>query len=160
APEKVPIDGILIWENALRESCADDGDVLFAFHIELVEIASGYEGNAKGRKESGRNDTKACPRILFPIGANVSFRGELEADFKGITPGNLATKPDPVNTRKRFNATHYLFVESGHFLGGFTVSHSRNVYGEDVARVHTGLRPLQRHQRTDQHTCTSQQHER
>jgi hypothetical protein len=86
------LDRILIWENALRESCTDDGDVLFAFHIELVEIPPGYERNAERCKESGRNDTEARARILLAGGAHVTFRRELEAGIAAITPGHLAAK--------------------------------------------------------------------
>ena len=139
-PEHVPIDGVLIGEHALREGFADDGDGLFAFDVELIEIASRDDGNAQRRKESGRDDTILRARVLFAGAVIVTIGAELQAGTgAGIAPGSDHPEGGLIHTRKRIDAADDFLVKIDHLLVRLSVRHGGNVDGEDVARVHTCL---------------------
>src|SRR5262249_51265457 len=158
-PEDVPIDRVLIGEHSLRECLADDGYGLFAFHIELIEIAAGKDGNAERCKESGRDHTILCAGILYARGMTIGteLQGRTGAD---VAPGSNHPVSGPIDTWKRINATYDFLVKIDNLLPCLSVKYRGNVDSKDMARVHTGLRPLQCKERTDDHTRPGQQHER
>ena len=88
----------------------------------------------------------------------MTVGGELESEA-AIAPWNRHAESGLVHAGQRINATNRFLVEIDHLLRCFSVGHNGNVDREDVARVETGLRRLQRDQRSDHGTCAGQQHE-
>src|SRR5262249_5494122 len=157
-PEDVPIDRVLIGEHSLRECLADDGDGLFAFHIELIEIAAGKDGNAERCKESGRDHTKLCAGILYARGMAIGteLQGRTGA---GVAPGSNHPVSGPIDTWKRINATYDFLVEIDNLLTCLSVKDRGNGDGKDMRGGHAGRRPSQRKECSDTHTRARQQHE-
>jgi len=101
-PIDVPIDRILVGEHAPRKTLADDHDRLRVVAVvQRVEIAAGNDGNAKRRKESGRDDAPFRPRILDTRGMDVSVGGELQTigTEEGIAPRNDVAEGGPTHAR-------------------------------------------------------------
>src|SRR5215469_6972443 len=157
----MPIDSVLIGEHALCESLADDHDRLLVIIliVERIEVASGDDGNAERRKKSRRDDTPLRPGILYAGGMGVTIPGELKT-IAAITPRNHIAECSFAHARQSINAAHRFLVEIDDLSRSLTVRHSGNVDGQDVLRVQTRLSLLQCDQRSDQGTCTGQQHER
>jgi len=76
-----------------------------------------------------------------------------------IAPGCDHPERSPIHTWKRINATHDFLVKIDNLLACLSVKHGWNVDRKDMARVHTGVRPLQCEKRSDDHTRPGQQHE-
>ena len=149
----MPIDGILIWEHALRECLADDGDGLLAFNVELIEIATRNHWNAEGRKEPGRDHTILRARIVLTRTVNVTIGTELQSGTGAdIAPGSDHPESGLIDARKRIDATYDFLVKIDNLLPCLAVKYGGNIDGKDMARVHTGLRPLQCEQRSHDHT--------
>src|SRR5260370_28432667 len=89
---------------------------------------------------------------------NMIGGGELEAET-AIAPGNNHAESGLADAWQRINATNRFLIEIDHLLRCFSEGYSGNVDGEDVARVETRPRRLQRDQRSDHRTCAGQQHE-
>src|SRR5262249_52132178 len=160
-PEHVAIDRVLIREHAFREGLANDGDGLFAMEIELIEIATRNDGNAQRPKEPGRDDTILRARILFTGGVIVTIRAKLQGGTRaGITPGSDHPEGGLIDTWKRVNTAYDFLVKIDNLLARLSVKHGGNIDGKDMARVHTGLRPLQCKECSHHHTCAGQQHKR
>src|SRR4029077_4782881 len=77
----------------------------------------------------------------------------------GIAPGSDHPEGGPIDTWKRINATYDFLIKIDDLLGRLSLKYRGNVDGKDMARVHTSLRPLQCHERSDQHARAGQQHE-
>src|SRR5262245_35337336 len=160
-PEHVAIDRILVREHALREGFTDDGNGLFAFSVELIEIATRNDGNAQRPKEPGTDYTILSARIVFGRAVNVTIGGELQSGTGAdVAPGSDHPERGFVDTRKRVNATYHFLVKIDNLLTCLSVKHGGNVDGKNMARVHSGLRTLQCEKRSDDHTRPGQQHER
>ena len=92
---------------------------------------------------------------------NVAIGGELQGGTGAdIAPGSDHPECGPIDTWKRINAPYDFLVKIDNLLACLAVKYGGKVNGEDMARVHTGLRPLQREERSDNHTRAGQQHER
>ena len=153
-------DSTLPWPHALRERLADDGDRLVIFVIEVVEVASLKYRNAKRREKAGRDS--APHRAGVFVGVRVTVSGVLKtgAEILSIAPGRHKTEGCARNTRKRIDLTDRFFIEIENLLGRFAVRHRRNVNGEDVLHVETGLGGLQGEKSSNQSTRAGEKHER
>src|SRR5207249_1349335 len=160
-PIDMPIDRILTRKHALRESRADDHHRLLILVIERVEIAPGNNGNAQRGEKAGRDVTPQRARVVFAM--DVTITRELQTYTEaavGITPGSDHSESRLGYTGQRIDATHRFFVEIEDLLRRFSVVQRWNVDDEDLTRINARLGSLQRGQRSDQHACARQQHER
>jgi len=97
---------------------------------------------------------------IFAGSVSVTISRELDTETgKTVAPGNHIAKRGAVHARQRVNAAHRFLVEIKDLLVRFAVGHRGNVDGEDVMRVETSPRSLQRDQCGNQHGGTGQQHE-
>src|SRR5216683_2553621 len=108
-----------------------------------------------------------CGAVLIP-GMNfftgttdMVVRRELEPRTKvaGIAPGNDDAESRLGHTRQRINAPHRFLVEIDDLFRSLAVGNSRDIDGQDVARVEAGLRRLDREQRFEQHAGASEEYE-
>src|SRR6516225_5263697 len=143
-PINVAINGILIGEHALRERFADDRNGVIRSPIIIVEVTTGKNRNTERGKKSGREGARVRARIS--VGSvSVTISRELDTKTgKTVAPGNHVAKRGAVRARQRVNAVHRFLVEIKDLLVRFAVGHGGNVNGEDVTRVETSPRSLQR----------------
>ncbi|MGH8525480.1 MAG: hypothetical protein ACREXY_15140, partial [Gammaproteobacteria bacterium] len=132
---------------------ADDCDRLFASIIELIEIATGNDRNAQRGKEPRRDHSKLRAGVFLACGVIVTIGAELQRGTgAGIAPGSNHPEGCLSDTWKGINATYDFLVKIDNLLACFSVKYGRNVDGKNMARVHTGLRPLQCEKSSHHHT--------
>ena len=138
------------------------GDGLFAFRRrDSLKSRPAMMGTPSAAKNPGEM-TRYCARgssspgrVIVTVGAKLQ-----SGTGAGIAPGSNHPEGGLIHARKRINATYDFLVKIDHLLARLSVKDSGNVDGEDVARVHPGLCPLQCEQRSDHHTRAGQQYER
>src|SRR6266481_9095333 len=124
-------------------------------------MATRNYGNSKRRKEARRDYAILRARVVFARTVAVAIGGELQGGTGAdIAPGSDHPECGLIDTWKRINATYDFLVKIENLLACLPVKYGGNVDGEDMARVHTSARPLQREERSDNHTRAGQQHER
>jgi hypothetical protein len=140
---------VLVGEHALRERLADDCDRFCAFGVEVVEIASLEDGNAKGREKARRDSAPVRAGII--VAMSMTIRGVLGAWAKiiGIAPGSNEAESSASDARQRCNLADRFLVEVEDLLRRFAVGHRGDVNGEHLRHVKASLHRSQRQQRRD-----------
>src|SRR5262249_19530749 len=90
----------------------------------------------------------------------MSIPGKLHTgtECAGIAPWSRHTVGGLGYARQGVNAANRFLVEINHLLMRFLVLHHRDVDGEDVARVHAGLRRLHGDERFEKHASAGKKH--
>src|ERR1700691_2759273 len=161
-PRKAAIDSILIGEHALRDTLADDDNLLGVAAIGLVKITPSNHREAERGEKSGRDGTELGALILFPGAADVTFGGELQAgtEVACVAPGNGGADGDLIHAGKPRDAANGFAIETDSLIGSPTKGHDGNVQGEDVVDIEASLSGLQRQEGFEEYAGADQQQER
>ena len=86
AEEQLLSDGILVGEEAMRESFVHDNSPRRSFRIVIIQIAPFFQGNLQCAEKIRTDLGVACPRPL------VGRRGGMSQNGKGVAFGKMHRK--------------------------------------------------------------------
>ena len=158
-PHQAAIDRVHVGEHPLREALADDHDAFAVAAIAFVEVAAGDDAEPERGKEPRRDGAELRARIVLAVGLPIALGRELRGEESLIAPRHDRPERHLFHAGQLGDAADGFSVEAGDLLGLPRVRHDRDVHRQDVA-PESGLLPLKREERRDQHAGAREQDER